>query len=235
MDAFKIYSNTAHFPRVSTHPRCDGKCVEKAVEGSMKVPHDTSGVWGGALNTPLFIQVWRHIFQTGTYRAYKWTVKTETDVVFVSSRLRAYLRMFPSETPVVANNIANNNRRPGAWEPAASLDFTTMWGGIEVFSRGAVQAYEASPDTCEGGDWWRLMGEDGYVEQCMKRRLRVGQIAMPGLHFNWANVGSCGGPQVTYHKFKTVGEWTACFEKARRSDPKAFERMLGYVVENYNQ
>lgn len=88
-DGFRIYTNRSYLQGVSDHSRCTD-CVEKAIHGSMTVPHG----WGGALNTRIFIQVWNHVVMTGVHTDYHWVVKTEVDVVFMGSRLVRYLALF---------------------------------------------------------------------------------------------------------------------------------------------
>jgi hypothetical protein len=48
-----------------------------------------------ALNTDVFIRVWRKIFELGHWRNYDWTVKADPDTVLFPSRLRYLLRERP--------------------------------------------------------------------------------------------------------------------------------------------
>ena len=97
--AFRIFSNVSFIKGISDLPSCHG-CVEAAINGSMTVSdHSVDGQT--ALNTPIFLQVWRHIWRTRLYDGYAWTVKLDPDCAFSPARLRDYLALFPSHLTTI--------------------------------------------------------------------------------------------------------------------------------------
>merc|ERR1712061_40350 len=50
------------------------------------------GEFHTALNTPIFIAVWKQLIKDGRFRYHGWTVKTDPDAVFLPSRLRRVIR-----------------------------------------------------------------------------------------------------------------------------------------------
>lgn len=200
-DNWRLYSNVSYDPQISTHLSCS-KCVEKAVNGSLSVAH--GGEWETALNTPIFIQVWRHVFSTALYALCDWTIKLDVDVVLLPARLRTYLALFDATTPLVGYNAHN-----GEW----------LHGPIEAVSRPAVAAYAADPTACERGFNWRTIGEDYYLDRCLVGTLGVQPANMPLLLAS--ETGASPAPpcdttcSVAYHPYKLSTSWSECFDAAR--------------------
>jgi len=63
------------------------------VKGSLDVPF--GGTWHTALNTGVFLRVWRAVFAHGGFQHYDWTVKADADCVFFPGRLRDVLKLAP--------------------------------------------------------------------------------------------------------------------------------------------
>ena len=127
--------------------------------------------WKSALNTPIFIKVWRHVSDQGNYRRWKWTVKTEYDVVLSASRLRAYMKFAPpfapDGSPTYGVNVAKCDESCPGCRACHVGEANGVHGPLEVFSNGAVAAYAQAPELCELHIDWALIGEDWYIALCM--------------------------------------------------------------------
>lgn len=67
--------------------------VTQQVPGPLSVSY--GGKWGTALNTAVFVRVWRSVVEHGRYKRYDWTVKADPDTVFFPDRLRELLLRRP--------------------------------------------------------------------------------------------------------------------------------------------
>lgn len=88
-DEFAVFSN-------STIPLgTDGETnvSTMSVPGELSVPF--GGQWNTALNTGVFVRVWRAVGDLGRYQSCSWTVKADPDSVFLPSRLRELLASEP--------------------------------------------------------------------------------------------------------------------------------------------
>mmetsp|Transcript_62412 Transcript_62412/g.180935 ORF Transcript_62412/g.180935 Transcript_62412/m.180935 type:complete len:903 (-) Transcript_62412:56-2764(-) len=72
------------------------KIMTYIVKGSLDVP--LGGTWHTALNTGIFLRVWRAVLKHGGFRHYDWTVKADADCVFFPSRLRVVLQLAPMDS-----------------------------------------------------------------------------------------------------------------------------------------
>eukprot|EP00930_Biecheleria_cincta_P001621 TRINITY_DN102754_c0_g1_i1.p1 TRINITY_DN102754_c0_g1~~TRINITY_DN102754_c0_g1_i1.p1 ORF type:complete len:342 (+),score=60.56 TRINITY_DN102754_c0_g1_i1:86-1111(+) len=232
-DEFRIYSNMSYIKELSAHHRCNN-CVEQAIKGSMDVPfgrpdHTTS--WAPtALNVPIFLQVWKHVFSTAPYQEYAWTVKTEVDVVFAASHLRNYLLALP---PIVGAD-GNDQEAFGhkADEPAATrlseqaaFGYNAgdgLHGPIEALTSRAVAAYAAKPEVCDkvaedntdkGEDWWLdlCMGALGVrgvkqEQQLLDEGSSAKFVGQAGHKFSHCDPGIAA-----YHPRKEIDSWNGCY------------------------
>ena len=156
-DAFRVYSNVSFISDISTLARCNG-CVEAAINGSMAV--NSGGPYNNLLNTPIFHQVWTHIFRSGIFRQYDWTVKLDSDCAFSPDRLRHYLALFPT-TATIGGNYYNSD----------TGYYNDVMGPMEVVSQKGMLEFEENLPRCLGS--WSTAGEDLFLQLC------AGRIGMP--------------------------------------------------------
>ena len=222
-DEWRIYSNAAWLPGVSDHPLCDG-CVEKAMDGSMEVEDNGDG---NAMNSPIFLKLWRHVFTSGVHRRHTWVVKTEADVVFAGSRLRDYLFPLP---------LGGTPSEPSSLKPTIILNMfgTELWGGVEAVSSSALDSWAANPNACD--NWWDLNDQEDYWLKACMGHLGVGLLALgqlfrddgdPDWHRDWGDWHpDCGTEHATFTRMKNEAQWSACFVGIAASDDAAFGRMV---------
>eukprot|EP00429_Kryptoperidinium_foliaceum_P086107 CAMPEP_0176191374 /NCGR_PEP_ID=MMETSP0121_2-20121125/4428_1 /TAXON_ID=160619 /ORGANISM="Kryptoperidinium foliaceum, Strain CCMP 1326" /LENGTH=806 /DNA_ID=CAMNT_0017530039 /DNA_START=1 /DNA_END=2421 /DNA_ORIENTATION=- len=68
--------------------------------GTLVVPF--GGKWHTALNTDVFLRVWRALYKHGGFAHYDWTVKVDADAVFFPGRLQDVLSLAPmASVPVL--------------------------------------------------------------------------------------------------------------------------------------
>lgn len=145
--------------------------IERAISGSMAVGRVGRSTW--ALNTPLFIQVWRHILSTGRHRGVQFTVKLDCDSIFWGARLRSVLAWY-----------SGAQRASAATSPGAMLltsfgpALKHVQGGAYALSRAALERYARRRHECEANS--HSEAEDGYMSTCAGR-LRLPVVAAPGL------------------------------------------------------
>jgi len=168
---------------------------------------NVGGEFKTALNTDIFIAVWKRVVVDGRFTQHDWTVKVDPDTVFFASRLKSHLSSQKPGDPPGGAYI--NNCKFG------------MHGPLEVFTKNAVHNWIMGIShcvahftrLCSGPCLW---GEDMFMDQCFQRVLgvqRENDYAMlneaacdpkPG----W---DSCNDVSyVAYHPFKTLEGWQAC-------------------------
>jgi len=172
---------------------------------------DYGGDSGTALNSWIFIAVFKALLDVGKWAQYDWTVKADPDAVFFPDRL----------VPILQEHVGAgyiNNCKYG------------MHGPIEVFGKPAMQAlsddYDKSwdgkaPASCVKGLHFNMWGEDMFLNQCLGKILQVGPVPLderlmcedhcdcPAWY--WCNNGT---DRVSYHPFKTVESYSNCVANA---------------------
>jgi hypothetical protein len=159
--------------------------VHGVIAGSVETDNGGNGHPNTALNTPIFIQVWRELFRLDIFNQYDWIVKLDLDTGFNSYRLRRVLMDHPQTTPMVLGNHYSR--------------CNSLAGAIEVFSSKAVQLFASSVNLCEHGIDFSGMAEDTWVKLCMEK-LGVSFVAEPRL----VTLGICGSFDVTPDPMWTV-------------------------------
>lgn len=213
-DEWHILSNASYLATLSNHPRCVYACVERAINGSMDVPYgkpDWADWAPTALNTPIFQQVWRHVVASSVYRRHAWTVKTEVDVVFAASHLRAMLL-----ATKLASRSAFTLNYPGV--TTASI----LRGPVEALTLPAVEALAARQEVCNDiAQHNPLKGEDWWLALCL-HALGVEAVPMPKqLHDQGSNQGAqrpwsrCDLGFAAYHPRKLEDDWSDCYQELR--------------------
>lgn len=200
-DAYAVYSNQ----EITVAPGL----VTKLVESDLKCGY--GGDSQSALNSWIFIAVWEKVCKDAEYRAYKWVVKVDPDCVFFPHRLVQIVPAFPDAQYF-------GNCRFG------------LHGPIEVFSMQAIDVlaaeYQASfdgktPKRCVEEQHFGQWGEDMFIDQCLGKILGLTNKPLePRIvcenHCNCPDFYWCqkGSDRVSYHPFKTVGDYENCMANA---------------------
>jgi len=170
---------------------------------------ETGGEFKTALNTPIFLAVWRKLINDARFLLHDWTIKVDPDTVFFPQRLRYRLQPHTD----VPEGVYFNNCRFG------------LHGPLEVFSRNAVRVWNTGMQRCES-HFKRLCkgpcewGEDMFIDQCLSKVLHVRRLADGNLlqedHCNppkgWE---SCRAKKVVaFHPFKQLPKYLKCVRNA---------------------
>jgi hypothetical protein len=164
------------------------------------------GVFMTALNTDIFLAVWKKVIDDGRYIFHSWTVKVDPDCVFFPQRLKQHLQKHPEQTP---NGVYVNNCKYG------------LHGPIEVFSRNAIKTWARGRQKCidhynrkcKGPCPW---GEDQFIDLCLWKVLKVNRandstILMEDHCDPPEGWDSCKNRSfVAFHPFKTVNGFKDC-------------------------
>jgi len=167
-----------------------------------------------ALNSWIFIAVWKKVLEDGYWREYPWTIKVDPDTVFFPGRLRPLLMQYYGEPYL-------NNCKYG------------LHGPIEVFGQPALEKlnadYEASfdgksPKACVEHLHFGQWGEDMFINQCMLKVYKItgsqDPVTVPTLmceahcdcdDYYWCNAGP---DRVTYHPMKSIDSYKNCLANA---------------------
>mmetsp|Transcript_12139 Transcript_12139/g.31168 ORF Transcript_12139/g.31168 Transcript_12139/m.31168 type:complete len:666 (-) Transcript_12139:14-2011(-) len=201
-DGYDIFSNR----EIELSPGPPARVSTTVVEGSLHC--EIGGVWNTALDTPIFVRIWKKVTAMERYLQFDWTVKVDPDAVMFADRLRQKLEP-RTRRPSEAAMLTNCNK--------FSLK---LFGSVEVFSEAAMQVYftPANFDDCTkylGG--WQTWGEDKWMESCMSRH-GVQEILDEGIVGDARCWGSnCGDYQkAAFHPFKDIGSWFQCYNTATR-------------------
>lgn len=201
-EKFKVYSNES----VKIGTGLQSAAVDVNLTCSF------GGEFGTALNTDIFITVWRKLIADADYLQMDWTVKADPDCVWFPRRLRAILVDHPEED---AGVFLNN-----CWRG--------MHGPIEVFSKNGVTAWGAGIEQCKtvfnamcsGPCQW---GEDMWADQCMWKVLHIRRDDV----FELLIEDHCDPPDddgwktchdatmVAYHPFKKEDEYRDCHHNSK--------------------
>jgi len=175
----------------------------------------SGGEFMTALNTDIFIAVWRKVVDVGKYALHEWTVKADADTVFLPQRLRKLLPHHPKEE----RGVYLNNCKFG------------MHGPLEVFSKEAVDALNRNWQSCldyffakcQGDCKW---GEDLFIDQCLQKVVHVRRDDEWSLleedhcmdesrksDGEWSYY-DCDATHVAFHPFKGEADWAQCLSNA---------------------
>jgi len=167
---------------------------------------DVGGDFDTPLNIDVFLAAWQKVFEERRYLAFDWTVKVDVDAVFLPQRLRYVLLQHTDSHP---RGIYFVNCLYG------------LRGPIEVFSRRAVRQLSVDwqvcrdqiEEMCKGPCPW---GEDMFIDQCLKRVLKIERrIELTLLMEEHCNSGEgweeCwDDSHVAFHAFKSVDAYEEC-------------------------
>jgi len=184
------------------------------------------GEFGTALNTEIFMAVWKQVIEDDIYNTCSWTVKADPDCVFLAPRLLHILKRMPE----TGEGVYLNNCRMG------------MHGPLEVFSRNAVRSWGKGAKRCfqhfyklcSGPCLW---GEDMFVDQCLSKVLKLTRKNV----YTLLTEDHCDPPKgwddcrnrssVAFHPFKTLHEYEFCLANA---EPNKFKDMEARAIKDKN-
>lgn len=198
-DAWSVYSNVS---------KPVGDFTTTAVKTSLEVK------FGGdsytALNSWIFIAVWKKVIDEKWHEQHQWIVKVDADAVFFPDRLR----------PIVAAHGSAgyiNNCKYGLHGPIEVLSASTM----EVLAADYAASFDGqSPKECveklDFGEW----GEDFFLSRCMwqihKITKETDETLMCEAHCDCADWYWCDRPDmVTFHPFKRPDMYKQCMANSR--------------------
>lgn len=191
----------------------NGKIHTRLIRSSQYA--ESGGQWGTALNTDIFMALWRQVIEDGDYLKARWVVKVDPDTVWFPLRLQALLRQ---------PYLANQTHGPGTYLNNCK---DGLHGPIEIFSQRALKTFaEISPqcfDAMNGWGNWQL-GEDAWMDQCLLsngghgvRRIFEGSLLAEAHCFKWQGWEQCWSQgMIAFHPFKDVNAWNNCMS---HSDP----------------
>jgi len=202
-DAFAVYSNvTKHF----------GHAIRtSAVNTSLEV------TFGGdsytALNSWIFIAVWKKVIDEQWHAHYPWIVKVDPDAVFFPERLR----------PIVAKHRG-----------AGYIDNCKygLHGPIEVLAASTLRVLEAdykasfdgkAPKKCVEQLHFGQWGEDFFLSRCMWQvhniTKELDSTLMCEAHCDCNDWYWCGRPDsVTFHPFKRPDMYQQCMANSLKAE-----------------
>jgi hypothetical protein len=151
----------------------------------------------------MFKHAWDAVIKDGRFRTADWTVKVDPDTVFFPRRLCEHLTDLdaPSENRLFVTICGRYLGPP------------KMFGGLEVFTRTAVEAYAWGMDRCRLELAYMKMPEDEFMQKCLEL-LGVSSIFdehLLGDERCWPT--SCTNiTRAAYHAYADVGKYMACWE-----------------------
>lgn len=163
-----------------------------------------------ALNSWIFIAVWKKVITEGRHRVHDWIVKVDPDAVFFPERLRPLLARHASAGYV-------DNCRYGLHGPIEVIASRTM-AVLEVDYNASWDG--KAPKRCvkelNFGEW----GEDFFLSRCMwqvhKVTSELDESLMCEAHCSCPDWYWCrnGTGRVTYHPFKRADMYAQCMANA---------------------
>jgi hypothetical protein len=174
---------------------------------------EKGGEFGTALNTEIFITVWRALVADGRYKFHDWTVKVDPDSVFFAPRLRTILSKYMPEVPAAPNGMYLNNCHRGMHGPVEVLSKKA----VQTWFRGISQCQEHFVRLCSGDCQW---GEDMFMDQCLLKVLNVDRRNNSKVLVEEAcdppeDWRQCQNDQiVSYHPFKDIESYKNCLRNS---------------------
>eukprot|EP00405_Crypthecodinium_cohnii_P011914 CAMPEP_0206438822 /NCGR_PEP_ID=MMETSP0324_2-20121206/11860_1 /ASSEMBLY_ACC=CAM_ASM_000836 /TAXON_ID=2866 /ORGANISM="Crypthecodinium cohnii, Strain Seligo" /LENGTH=439 /DNA_ID=CAMNT_0053906357 /DNA_START=1 /DNA_END=1320 /DNA_ORIENTATION=+ len=183
------------------------------------VPVDLTVTFGGdsytALNSWIFIAVWKKVIDDGRHMTHDWVVKVDPDAVFFPERLRPIAEQYKGLGYI-------NNCKYG------------LHGPIEVISGQALKVLEAdykasydgkAPKQCVEKLHFGLWGEDFFLSRCLWQIHNITRETEGALmceaHCDCPDWYWCDGDRVTYHPFKRTDMYRQCMANSIAAVSKA--------------
>lgn len=160
----------------------------------------TVAEWGSFSNIDLFMQIWDQVKAKGAWKGFDWTVKVDTDAVFIPGRLKDHL--YNLRTPRGARVYLEN------------IDYKFKFmGALEILTREAVELFMDKGHTCLRGD--HAGGEDAFMKTCLDGLGVDHQADWSLLRDRYAglNPPCVDGWAVAYHYMKKTKNWAECYNE----------------------
>jgi len=220
-EAYEIFSN-------DTLPIADG-LQTIGVPGYMQVEY--GGRWKRALNTDVFIGLWKSVRSSGRYKLYDWSIKADPDTVFFPARFRTLV------TRRSADKI------PGPLVPPGAVFLNNcqfgLHGPLEAVSREGMVIFLQDIDDCQDirqaamdlfpdgirpellSDRDYAFGEDQYLRRCLKK-LSVQMVNEYESFLSekvacFPHTTDCSMAKVAFHAYKSPDDWARCQSLALES------------------
>jgi hypothetical protein len=113
-----------------------------------------TGAW---INTPAFLNAWKVIKDDGRWSKNDWTIKVDTDAVFLPSRLR---------TKLDGQSVTD----AGIYMENCKFVKYGFFGNLEVISKTAFSTFLSNLEDCTYALNWKvtpMWGEDLFMQRCM--------------------------------------------------------------------
>jgi len=190
--------------------------VGTEIIGSVKCEY--GGEFNLALNSEVFVRVWKKVFSDKLYVHHGWTVKLDPDAVFFPDRLLWQVKDSNSSDSCYLNNCDQG-----------------LHGPIEVISLGGMRVFADGIDTCvdELQHEFSLAGEDVFLRHCLGA-LKVNRVD------NWAILDEevcfygdpvgrgCYSGKVAFHPFKDADSYFHCVDQALEPSEKGEHAATGH-------
>jgi len=185
------------------------KLVTEAIDGG-SVKAKLGGEFYTALNSEVFVRVWKKVFMDRRFERHGWTVKCDADAVFFPQRLREHIFGLPMDESAYLNNCKAG-----------------LHGPIEVLTLGGMKAYREGIDRClsEKVADFNKWGEDVFLRRCLAL-LHVREVKDYDLLSEkhcFEDPSPCVARQkVVFHPFKTPESYFKCHGEASGADSDSF-------------
>jgi len=195
-------------------------CEDSSIYHSAKSKYNkwNTGV-ATLVNTDVFVDIWLQVRADGKYMQQDWTVKADADCVFLPDRLRQHLAALfaPRDQPIYVKNTMDKFTNGG------------FLGALEVLSSSAVGKFVGHARECEKYIGTQS-GEDGFLKDCMDA-IGIGFMKDELLMHPSGLMADCQVAEfASYHPFKSVFNWTRCYDHAQHLVPK--EHLFGGSLES---
>jgi len=205
-DGYGVYSNETVV--LSAGP--PAKIVTDSLGGSLIC--EIGGRFHTALNSEVFVRVWKKVFDRGVFWKHDWTVKVDPDAVFLPKILRIHVaRYLKLEGYTSSAKVYLNNCKDG------------LHGPIEVISRGGMAAFSDGISDCHQNLKWEFStyGEDVFLRHCLAR-LGVKKSDDFGLLMETVcdpfpqSPSPCVTGKVSFHPLKSPDKYFKCLGEAEK-------------------
>jgi len=162
------------------------------------------GRWHLALNSEVFIKVWKKIFDEQKFAKHDWTVKVDPDAVLIPERLKMQVADADGKASVYLNNCDQG-----------------LHGPIEVISQGGMKEFHAGIEHCKDKlehEFWEW-GEDVFLRHCLGL-LKVNRVdnfkllSEDRCMYENPPRDGCYSGKVAFHPFKTSDVYLKCLDQA---------------------
>jgi hypothetical protein len=161
-----------------------------------------------------------------------WVAKVDPDAVFFADRLRLHIKPAFADEQVYWINcnmwggkvIPDGGSVPGVgWDGRTYNVRGSMYGAVEVYSRGAMRAYREGKARCANDLHWHGWGEDLFMQTCMDLLgvQKKYDFKMVG-DARCINAPCSDKSRVAFHPYKEPEAYLKCLAESSPEDPQVF-------------